>query len=57
MDGQEVAGMDTPFTLPDGRTIRFPQDPNAPAEKSIACRYTIHYRLVPKTVPGGQAAF
>jgi uncharacterized protein with gpF-like domain len=57
MDGQEVVGMDTPFTLPDGRTIRFPQDPQAPAEESINCRCTIHYRLVPKTVPGGQAAF
>jgi hypothetical protein len=57
MDGQEVTGMDTPFTLPDGTTIRFPQDPRAPAHESINCRCTIRYRLVPKTVPGGQAAF
>lgn len=57
MDGQEVTGMDTPFTLPNGQPIRFPQDPRAPAEEAINCRCTIHYRLVPKTVPGGQAAF
>ena len=57
MDGQEVVGLDTPFTLPDGKPIRWPQDDKCPAEETINCRCTIRYRLVPKTVPGGQAAF
>lgn len=40
MDGQEVAGMDTPFVLPDGSRMMFPGDSSlgASAAQIIACR-------------------
>lgn len=40
MDGQEVNGMDAPYTLPDGSRMLFPGDTSlgAPASQTIACR-------------------
>lgn len=42
----EGVGMDEPFNLPDGGTIMFPHDPDAPPEQTINCRCTVVYRLV-----------
>ncbi len=42
----EGVGMDEPFILPDGGTIMYPHDPDAPAEQTINCRCTVVYRLV-----------
>lgn len=38
-------GMDEPFQLPDGGTIMYPHDPDAPPEQTINCRCTMVYRL------------
>lgn len=48
LDGQEVTGMDNPFILRDGRTIKHPHDPDAPPELTINCRCAESFRLVPQ---------
>jgi len=40
MNGSEVVGLYTPFTLPDGTQCLYPLDPSLPAEHSINCRCT-----------------
>lgn len=37
LDGKTVQGLDLPFVLKDGRTIRYPHDPEAPADLTINC--------------------
>jgi hypothetical protein len=37
LDGRSVVGIDTPFVLSDGRTIRHPHDPEADADMVINC--------------------
>lgn len=36
--------LDEPFRLPDGGSIMFPHDPDAPAEETINCRCTVFIR-------------
>lgn len=48
LNGMVVVGVDMPFTLPDGRTIRWPHDPDAPADLTVACRCTLQTRLIPR---------
>lgn len=45
LDGQQVVGFDTPFTV-NGRTIRFPHDPEAPADLTVQCRCTCSFKLM-----------
>jgi hypothetical protein len=54
-------GLDEPFRLPDGGTIMFPHDPDAPASETINCRCTVYVRyderpgdneVLPPLVPG-----
>lgn len=37
-------GLDEPFRLPDGGSIMFPHDPDAPASETINCRCTVYVR-------------
>lgn len=48
LDGQMVRGMDLPFILQSGQTIRWPHDPAAAAHETINCRCTLQVRLVPR---------
>lgn len=48
LDGKAVLGMDTPFALADGTTIRWPHDPQAPASQTVNCRCSINFELVPR---------
>ncbi len=50
MHGQSVAGLDMPFTVPSGGTIRWPHDPDGAADEVINCRCSLVTRLVPKRV-------
>jgi hypothetical protein len=47
MNGQEVDGMNTPFTLPDGSRMRYPGDTSlgASAAQTIMCRCFQEYRV------------
>jgi hypothetical protein len=42
MDKQTV-GFDEAFIAPDGTTLRFPRDPNAPGEHTIGCKCRVDY--------------
>lgn len=48
----EGVGMDEPYKLPEGGTIMYPHDPDAPANETINCRCTEVYRLadVPESI-------
>lgn len=37
LNGQSVVGLDTPFVTTRGNSIRWPHDPEAPAEETINC--------------------
>jgi hypothetical protein len=47
MDGVEVAGIDTPFTLPDGSMMQYPGDTElgADASQTINCRCYVENRV------------
>jgi DNA-binding CsgD family transcriptional regulator len=49
LNGKTVLGLDTPFILPDGTTIRWPHDEMAPASECINCRCTFTLKLVPRS--------
>lgn len=42
-DGQQVRGMDTPFSV-GGADLQFAGDPTGPAEETVQCRCTVLYR-------------
>lgn len=44
-------GMNEPFRLPDGGTIMFPHDPDAPPEQTINCRCTLAYEVADFEAP------
>jgi hypothetical protein len=49
LDGQQIVGMETPYTTVSGDTIRWPHDPNAPLRQKVNCRCTFLVSLVPRT--------
>lgn len=48
LNGQEIVGIDNPFTVSDGRTILYPHDPDADPELTVNCRCTLGLSYVPK---------
>lgn len=45
MDGQTVTGMDKPFQSPSGALLKYPGDPDAPADETIQCRCIERLRI------------
>lgn len=43
-DGQSV-GLNEPFVMPSGATLRYPGDPNGPAEEIVNCRCAVKIRI------------